>query len=530
MNTKWKIILPLLASLCVITGLFIGRWMYKTPSAFMSSGSSPVDEVLNLADHEYTDSVNMDTLSEAAIEAMLSLLDPHSVYIPKKDLQMVNDDMSGSFSGIGVQFNIQRDTVTIISVIHGGPSEKLGILPGDRIISVDGKPFVGKSLSNEMVVSTLRGKKGTKVKIGIRRSSSPKPLLFTIVRGDVPVKTVETFYLAAPRTGYVKVSSFGEQTFSEFQTALAQLKRQEADRFIIDLRGNPGGYLDAVIRMVNEFLEKGDMIVYTEGRSYPRQDSRADGSGSFKGTPIVVLIDEWSASASEIFAGAIQDNDRGLIIGRRSFGKGLVQQQYPLSNGAAVRLTIARYYTPSGRCIQKPYAKGDRSSYDLEVVERFTHGELTNADSVKNNKTQSYKTKLGRTVYGGGGISPDRFVGRDTTGFTPYFNRITEEGLLNDFAFRYADTHRSEFRSYRTWQEVLTHLQRASLLKDFTLYAEKKGVKGEMNQILKSSKLIEKQLFSLIARDAMPDETFFYRIYNNDDAAIRLAIQELSKK
>lgn len=357
MNTKWKIILPLLASLCVITGLFIGRWMYKTPSAFMSSGSSPVDEVLNLADHEYTDSVNMDTLSEAAIEAMLSLLDPHSVYIPKKDLQMVNDDMSGSFSGIGVQFNIQRDTVTIISVIHGGPSEKLGILPGDRIISVDGKPFVGKSLSNEMVVSTLRGKKGTKVKIGIRRSSSPKPLLFTIVRGDVPVKTVETFYLAAPRTGYVKVSSFGEQTFSEFQTALAQLKRQEADRFIIDLRGNPGGYLDAVIRMVNEFLEKGDMIVYTEGRSYPRQDSRADGSGSFKGTPIVVLIDEWSASASEIFAGAIQDNDRGLIIGRRSFGKGLVQQQYPLSNGAAVRLTIARYYTPSGRCIQKPYAK-----------------------------------------------------------------------------------------------------------------------------------------------------------------------------
>lgn len=355
-------------------------------------------------------------------------------------------------------------------------------------------------------------------------------MLFTIVRGDVPVKTVETFYLAAPRTGYVKVSSFGEQTFSEFQTALAQLKRQEADRFIIDLRGNPGGYLDAVIRMVNEFLEKGDMIVYTEGRSYPRQDSRADGSGSFKGTPIVVLIDEWSASASEIFAGAIQDNDRGLIIGRRSFGKGLVQQQYPLSNGAAVRLTIARYYTPSGRCIQKPYAKGDRSSYDLEVVERFTHGELTNADSVKNNKTQSYKTKLGRTVYGGGGISPDRFVGRDTTGFTPYFNRITEEGLLNDFAFRYADTHRSEFRSYRTWQEVLTHLQRASLLKDFTLYAEKKGVKGEMNQILKSSKLIEKQLFSLIARDAMPDETFFYRIYNNDDAAIRLAIQELSKK
>lgn len=244
----------------------------------------------------------------------------------------------------------------------------------------------------------------------------------------------------------------------------------------------------------------------------------------------MVLIDEWSASASEIFAGAIQDNDRGLIIGRRSFGKGLVQQQYPLSNGAAVRLTIARYYTPSGRCIQKPYAKGDRSSYDLEVVERFTHGELTNEDSVKNNKTQSYKTKLGRTVYGGGGISPDRFVGRDTTGFTPYFNRITEEGLLNDFAFRYADTHRSEFRSYRTWQEVLTHLQRASLLKDFTLYAEKKGVKGEMNQIMKSSKLIEKQLFSLIARDAMPDETFFYRIYNNDDAAIRLAIQELSKK
>jgi carboxyl-terminal processing protease len=391
---------------------------------------------LQLIDRAYVDTINKPKLIEDILPAILTDLDPHSVYIPKDEVQSMNEDLEGSFSGIGVQFNIQNDTIMIVDVIAGGPSEKLGILPGDRIVMVNDTNFTGKEITNNRVVKKLRGPKGSTVKVGITRNGSNQIWDFNITRDDIPVNSVDIAYPIQPGIGYIKGSQFGANTYNEFLTQLMLLReKQGCQKFIIDLRGNSGGYLHAAIYMINEFLQKEQLIVYTEGRSYPREDVRADGNGYFKNNDICVLINEWSASASEIFAGAIQDHDRGWIIGRRSFGKGLVQQQMDLQDGSQLRLTIARYYIPSGRCIQKPYKQGETEQYESELEKRYEHGEFFDQDSIVQNDSVVYYTSLGRKVYGGGGVMPDYFIGQDTTAYSPYYRQAFNSMALYSFCF-----------------------------------------------------------------------------------------------
>ena len=537
MNNKFKLWIPLMFGIAVAIGILIGNFLAErnNPKAntnilnsFFTSNYK-LQAIIDLIDAEYVEEVNIDSITEDLIPQILAKLDPHSVYIPAKDFQMANEDLEGSFSGIGVQFNVQNDTVMVVAVINGGPSEKVGVLAGDRILTVDDAIFVGDTITNEKVISRLRGEKGTKVKLGIKRRNSKKLLYYTITRNDVPVKSVDVSYMLTPKIGYLKVSSFGAQTYDEFIIALAELNHLGAKQYIIDLRGNSGGFLDAAINMINEFLLKGSLIVYTEGKSYPRKEAYANGKGSFQQNKLVVLIDEWSASASEIFAGAMQDNDRALIIGRRSFGKGLVQQQIPFNDSSAVRLTIARYYTPSGRCIQKPYKKGNIGDYELDIMNRYLHGEFSSKDSIKMPDSLKYKTIGGRTVYGNGGIMPDVFVAKDTLGFTPYFNKVMNAGYLYEFAFEYVDNNRSELLKFKKWQNLLKHLQNKAVLNKFIVFSEKKGIRRRSGQINKSKALLERMLYSYIARDVLGDNAF-YPILNKEDNCIQVAVGQLSQK
>jgi len=488
-----------------------------------------ISEILRLIDTYYVDTVDIDNLTEEMAIELIAQLDPHSVYIPADELELVNNELEGSFSGIGVQFNIQNDTITIVSVISGGPSEKVGLLAGDRIITVDDSLFVGKNISNEKVMRHLRGPIDTKVKLGIKRFGTPEMLEYTVTRGQIPVSSIDISYMITPQIGLIKVNKFGETTYSEFLVAIAKLKNEGASKFIIDLRENSGGYLDRAISMINEFLPANQLIVYTEGRSYPRYDALSDGTGSCINNPVVVLIDEFSASASEIFAGAIQDNDRGTVIGRRSFGKGLVQQQKELSDGSAIRLTVAKYYTPSGRSIQKPYQTGDDENYNMELYNRFLHGEFYTQDSIQQADTIAYKTLKGRTVYGGGGIMPDIFIPRDTTDFTPYLNQVINYNHLYQFAFSYTDKNRQKLILHKDWQSLEKYLNSQNLLRDFVLYAEKNEVKPVQSEINKSGNFIRRYLKAYISRNILSDAGF-YPILFQDDPTIKRAITELEKE
>ncbi|MDA3846185.1 MAG: S41 family peptidase [Vallitaleaceae bacterium] len=538
MSNKFKIWLPLLFSVAIAIGIFIGNMLAERDNSNANNaifntfftGSSKLQTVIDLIDSEYVEDINTDSITEELMPKILAKLDPHSVYIPAKDLQTANEGLEGSFSGIGVQFNIQNDTVMVVAVINGGPSEKLGILAGDRIVTVDDSLFVGDSITNEKVVRRLRGEKGTKVKLGIKRRSAKKLIYYTVTRNDVPVKSVDVSYMLTPTIGYVKVSSFGAVTFEEFQDALAKLNHLGAQKYVIDLRGNSGGFLDAAINLVNEFLVKGSLIVYTKGKAYPRKDAYANGKGSFQESQLVVLIDEWSASASEIFAGAMQDNDRALIIGRRSFGKGLVQQQIPFNDGSAVRLTIARYYTPSGRCIQTPYKKGDSEAYEMDIVNRYLHGEMSSKDSIRMPDSLKFKTLIrGRTVYGNGGIVPDVFVPRDTLGYTPYYNRVMNMGLAYEFAFQYVDDHRAKLERFKDWELLLSYLQDQNILEKFVEFSEDNGVRRRSRHINKSKMLLQKMLFAYISRDVMGNDAF-YPILNDGDNCVDAAVGQLSNK
>ena len=419
--------IPIIIAVSIVVGIFIGtfyanRFSVNNPGlGGIQPGTNKLNGLLRIVNDQYVDTVNMADLVEEAMPQILNELDPHSSYIPAKDLQAVNDDLAGSFSGIGVQFTIQQDTIHISDVISGGPSEKVGIMPGDRIVEIDDSAFVGKIVTNNESMKRLKGPKGSEVKIGIFRPGEKEILHFTIIRGDIPNKSIKAAYMIDDKFGYMNIEKFGETTYPEMLIALAQLHQQNCEGLIVDLRGNTGGYMGAAIQMVNEFLPKGRLIVYTEGRKAPRENYPSNGTGSSQQMPIIVLLDEGSASASEIFAGAIQDNDRGTIIGRRSFGKGLVQQPIEFNDGSAIRLTIARYYTPSGRCIQKPYNKGNDAQYSMDILNRYEHGEFFSKDSIKQDESQIYYTSLGRPVYGGGGIMPDIFVPQDTTGITSYF-------------------------------------------------------------------------------------------------------------
>lgn len=536
-----KYIFPTLTIVCLLVGFLVGnaisnkanaqRFYIQNGQVVMGGNSGKINEMMNLLERAYVDELNTDSITDIAMSELVKQLDPHSSYIPKKDLEMVNNELSGSFSGIGVQFSIQNDTVSVVSVISGGPSEHVGLLAGDKIVEVDDTAFVGKTINNEKVMHKLRGPKGTKVKLGVRRNGAEEMLYYTITRGDIPVKAVDAAFMvqAGKKAGFVIVNKFGETTYKEFLQALTKLKAEGAEAYIVDLRQNSGGYMDQAIRMANEFLSEGDLIVYAEGRAYPRYEARANGGGRFQNVPLVVLIDDFSASASEIFAGAMQDNDRATIIGRRSFGKGLVQQQMPFSDGSAVRLTVARYYTPSGRSIQKPYHMGEKEDYLKDLMERFEKGEFYSADSIHMLDSTVYRTKGGRIVYGGGGIMPDIFVGRDTTLNTPYANRIINMAYTYQFAFQYTDQHRKQLAQYKTWEEMERYLKTQGLLEQLVAFAAKKGVERNEAQLSKSAPLLERLVICYIVRDMMGDEGFF-PLYERDDEISKKALEVLTTK
>lgn len=528
-NTRF---IPFLLAICLIAGIAIGTFYANHFSGnklgIINTSSNKLNALLRIIDDQYVDTVNMGELVEEAMPQILSELDPHSSYIPAKDLEAVNADLKGSFSGIGIQFTIQNDTIHVNSVIQGGPSEKVGLMAGDRIVEVDDSAFVGKIVTNSEAMKRLKGEKGSKVKLGVYRPGEKDLLHFTVIRGNIPVKSIDAAYMINEKVGYIKVNKFGETTYPELLIALAKLNQKNCEGLIVDLRGNTGGYMAAAIQMVNEFLPNNRLIVYTQGRKSPREDYNSNGTGSNQKMPLVVLVDEGSASASEIFAGAIQDNDRGTIVGRRSFGKGLVQQPIEFSDGSAIRLTIARYYTPSGRCIQKPYEKGKESEYELDLLTRYEHGEFFSADSIKQDETEVYHTRLGRPVYGGGGIMPDIFVPQDTTGMTSYFRMAANRGLIIRYTFDYTDQNRSTLQKYDTPEKMEAYLKGQNMLNKFAAWAEKKGLKRRNNLMMKSRRLFEMSLYGNIIYNMLGMEAYVEYL-NESDKTVLKAVEILEK-
>jgi len=531
-NSKKQILQPIVFALILIAGIFIG---YRILPAKLGNNQSlviypqtnKINSIMNLIEEQYVDTVNIEEIQEDIIPEVLKKLDPHTVYIPAKDLQNVNEELSSNFSGIGVQFSIQKDTVMVVAVVSGGPSEKVGILPGDRIVSVNDSVIAGNGIANNVVLKLLRGEKGSNVKVGVIRRNLTDPLTFNITRGEIPIYSVDVSYMINDEVGYIKISRFAANTYSEFLTALAKLKSQSCKKLVLDFRGNSGGYLEVAINLCNEFLHQGDMIVYTEGKSNPRQEVHANGKGTCQETEIAVLIDEFSASASEIFAGAIQDNDRGIVVGRRSFGKGLVQNQIPLPDGSALRLTISRYYTPSGRCIQKPYENGTEEYYK-DIMERYQHGEFFNQDSINVNDSLKYSTKEGRVVYGGGGIMPDYFVPRDTTGMTNYYYKVRENGLIYRFALEYTDNHREEVSTLKDVKDIINYLGDKPILAQFVKFATKEGVPLNNKEYNLSKEIIEVDLKASIARNIIDNDGFF-PIISEIDNVLQVAVKKITE-
>lgn len=519
--------MPLLMALCIVVGILIGNFYANHFSGnrlnIINSGSNRLSNLLHIIDDQYVDKVNIDSLVDNAIPLILSELDPHSVYINAQDAQTATDDLKGSFTGIGVEFNIRQDTIHVQNVIKNGPAERAGLLAGDKIVSVDGKPFVGKIVTNQEAQRRLKGPKDTKVKVGVMRYGSKKVKEFVITRGDIPQKSIAATYMLDEKTGYVRIKSFGETTYPELLIALAQLSEQGFQNLVIDLRDNTGGYLTSAIQIANEFLAKNKLIVYTQGRKSPKQEYRSDGHGSYQKIPLVVLINEGSASSSEIFAGAMQDNDRATIIGRRSFGKGLVQQQIGFPDGSIIRLTIARYYTPSGRCIQKPYTTGDDKDYEQDLLTRYQHGEFFSQDSIKHSGP-AYYTGNGRKVYGGGGITPDIFVPEDTLNVTSYYKEASMSGLILQFAFTYTDDNRLKLNNFTEMMQLANYLVKQNTVDKFATYADKHGLKRRNLMIRKSHKLLERYINSRIIYNIM-DESAWNQYLNLDDPAINMALK-----
>lgn len=527
MNNRLKspaVWLPLAMAASLVGGMWIGSSFFGRSDS--DEGLGKLGKVIELIKNNYVDEIDTDSLVEMSLADIISGLDPHSVYIPKSDLQSVNEELEGSFSGIGISFNLIGDTINVLEVISGGPSEKVGLQAGDRIVTINDSVVAGKGWSDVKVRSSLRGENGTVVKVGIRRATSPDLIPFEITRGDIPVTSIDASYMIGEDIGYVKVNKFGASTYKEFFTSLVDLKFKGAKSYIIDLRGNTGGFMENAVMMVNEFLPADLPIVSMKGEHTPEQPPLgSDGRGNFQEDRVVVLLDEYSASASEIFAGAIQDNDRGLIIGRRSFGKGLVQNQIPLADSSAVRLTVARYYTPSGRCIQKNYAPG--SDYERDILNRFEHGEFFNADSIRQNTSLAFSTLNGRTVYGGGGIMPDIFVPNDTTGITTYYLNVMNRGLLNKFTFEYADHNRERLKGAKTSEELVALLpDDDSLLQEFVEYARRNGVAPRWYYINISHDLLVNSLKAMISRNLLGVPGYF-EVWNQSDPTVLRAVSAL---
>lgn len=519
--------MPLLMALCTVLGIVVGTFYANHFSGnrlnIINSESNRLNNLLHIIDDQYVDSVDVNDLVEKAIPQILAELDPHSVYISAKEVATSNDDLKGSFYGIGIEFTIREDTIHVQNVISDGPAERAGVIAGDKIVSVDGKPFVGKIVTNQEAMHRLKGEKGTKVTVGLLSYGSQKVKDITIVRDEIKTKSISATYMLNDDTGYIRVKNFGENTYAELLVALASLSQNNLKNLVIDLRDNTGGYMQTSVQMANEFLPAKRLITYMEGRKSPRKDFMSDGRGSYQHIPLCVLINEGSASASEIFAGAIQDNDRGTIIGRRSFGKGLVQQQISFPDGSLIRLTIARYYTPSGRCIQKPYKLGDDADYEKDLVERYEHGEYFSQDSIKH-EGPAYHTTIGRTVYGGGGITPDIFVAEDTTNMTSYYKQASMTGLILQFAYTYTDDNRLKLNNFKEMMQMADYLVKQNTVETFADYADKHGLQRRNLMIKKSHSLLERYINSRIIYN-MLDEEAWNEYLNLNDAAIKKALE-----
>ncbi|NLY24859.1 MAG: PDZ domain-containing protein [Bacteroidales bacterium] len=507
--------LPLWIGIGIALGIFIGSKYGQFGNSGRAEGTGKIDAVLNYIRESYVDTVNMRLLVEDALPNIIQELDPHSEYISAADMKRVNEDLEGHFSGIGVSFYLLRDTIVVTGIVPGGPSEAAGIEPWDRIVMVNDTIVAGETIQNEDVLKKLRGEKGSEVKLGIRRDNGSRLLEITVTRGDIPMNSVNASYMLTDKTGFIKLGrNFGFNTFSEFISAISKLKSQGAKAFIIDLRGNAGGSLEIVVAMVNEFLDRGDLIVYTEGRNFPRTDNYANGSGTCKDDDVVVLVDELSASASEILAGAIQDHDRGLVIGRRSFGKGLVQSQRNFPDGSAVRLTVARYYTASGRSIQRGYEKGKYDEYEMDAINRYLEGDYVNVDTMNN--LSPYKTLGGRTVYGGDGIMPDIFVARDTAGINSYYNSVVNMRLDEKYAMTYSDMYRKKLSQFESWFDLYAHLQQQPLLLNLVSFADHNGIRRRPYYIQESAELFENTMYAYIVRNFFGEEAFWAAYYKKD--------------
>lgn len=518
--------MPIIMAVCVVAGILIGSFYSNHFSgrrlSIINTGTNKLNNLLHIVNDKYVDTVDINYLVELAMPQILTELDPHSVYIGAKDAQTANDELKSSFSGVGIEFVIRNDTIRVQNVISNGPAERSGLIAGDKIVQIDGEDFVGKVCTSQEAVRRLKGPKDTKVTVGVMSYGEKTVRQVDIIRGNIQQKSVIATYMIDKETGYIKIKNFAESTYPELLISLARLSQQGVENLIIDLRGNSGGYLASAVQMANEFLEKGRLIVYMEGAKSKREDFRSDGRGSYQNIPLVVLIDETSASASEIFAGAIQDNDRGTIVGRRSFGKGLVQEPISFSDGSMIRLTIARYYTPSGRCIQKPYKMGDKS-YDEDIMTRYEHGEFFSQDSIRHDG-EEYYTELGRIVYGGGGITPDLFVGEDTTDITSYYREASMSGQILQFAFNYTDENRNKLSQFTKTKDIESHLSKQNLVDKFATFAEKNGLKRRNLMIQKSYKLLERYIFSRIIYNIMSEQEWMEYL-NQDDPAIKKTLE-----
>lgn len=529
-NSRRTIILPIILAICIVTGILIGRYMpagSKTPvNSNLRLRNDKLNSVLNIIESNYVDSVNRNDLVESAIPAILKKLDPHSVYIPAKDLARANEPLQGNFDGIGISFNMLTDTILVVSTIPGGPSEKIGLQAGDKILYVNDSLVAGKNISDQKVMGMLKGPRGTVVKIKVLRNGYKELLPFDITRDKIPMYSIDASYMVDDNIGYMKINNFAMTTFDEFMKGLRELKIQGMNSLILDLRGNSGGIMEAAVQIANQFLQENQLIVYTKGRTQPRNEARATGKGEFETGNLVVLIDEWSASASEILADAVQDNDRGTIIGRRSFGKGLVQEPVSFADGSGMRLTIARYYTPTGRSIQRSYAHGTEEYYQ-ELMQRSERGELEVQDSIHFVDSLKFTTPGGKTVYGGGGIMPDKFVPVDTSGISEYFMKVRP--LIYRFALKFTESNRETLKKFTEAGDMKKYLDKQGLMTQFIRYAATNGVKEDREGLKVSGDIIHIQLEAYIARN-MLDNKGFYPIWENIDNTLRYAIDYLREQ
>lgn len=520
---KIKVLLPLVVGISIALGIFIGN-IYSVGGSKGAGRVSKLDAVLGYIDRSYVDTVDMRELVEDALPNILQELDPHSSYISAKEMKRVSEEMEGHFSGIGVSFYVLKDTIVVTGIVPGGPSEAAGIRQWDRIVNVNDSSVANIKIDNTDIQKRLRGEKGSEVKLGIKREGEQNLVDIVVTRGDIPMNSVQAAFMQTEDIGFIKVGTFGFNTFNEFISALSKLKNSGAKSFIVDLRGNSGGSLEVVISMLNEFLNKGDLIVYADGRNFPREDNYATGSGTCKNDDIVVLIDEMSASASEIFAGAIQDHDRGLVIGRRSFGKGTVQSQRLFPDGSAVRLTVAKYYTPSGRSIQRKYEKGKNNEYEMEAISRYMKGDYIDADSISG--LEQFKTTGNRIVYGGDGVMPDIFMARDTTGFNSYYSSLANRDYIQEYAMTYSDMYKNKLNEFESYVDLAEHLEQQPLLLNLVSYADNNGIRPRPYYIQQSKKVFEDQLKSYIVRAFFGEEAF-YPIYMQGDIVFQKAVELL---